>query len=108
MADANLCWLMDWYVRECNGDWEHSYGVKIDTLDKPGWTIEIDLRETSLEGCSFASQQGEPANDLDEWRKLGGWWIAESNSFRFKAICGSTDLAAIIEVFREWAENHSD
>lgn len=39
---------MNWYVRECDDDWEHSYGVKIDTLDNPGWTIAIDLRETSL------------------------------------------------------------
>lgn len=58
MADENLNWLMNWYVRECNNDWEHSYGVKIDTLDNPGWTIEIDLRETSLEGRSFESKHG--------------------------------------------------
>jgi len=29
--------IQDWYRRQCDGDWEHSYGVKIETLDNPGW-----------------------------------------------------------------------
>lgn len=69
MANGNLEWLMNWYVRKCNNDWEHSFGVKIDTLDNPGWTVEIDLRETCLEGCPFESKHGEIACDLDEWQK---------------------------------------
>ena len=32
----------DWYLSQCNGDWEHAYGVKIDTLDNPGWTLEVE------------------------------------------------------------------
>ncbi len=24
--------LCSWYSQKCNGDWEHSYGVSIDTL----------------------------------------------------------------------------
>ena len=102
MADVNLDWLMNWYVHECNNDWEHSYGIKIDTLDNPGWTIEIDLRETSLEGCPFESNQGEPAGNLDEWRELGSWWTANADGVRFKAACGPTDLLTVIGVFREW------
>ena len=105
MADLNLDWLMNWYVRECNNDWEHSYGVKIDTLDNPGWTMVIDLRETQLEGRSFKSKHGEPSGDLDEWRELGSWWTADADGVRFKAACGPTDLSAVIGVFREWVEN---
>ena len=32
--------LQKWYKSQCNGDWEHSFGIKIETLDNPGW-IEI-------------------------------------------------------------------
>ena len=35
--------LQEWYVAQCDGDWEHSYGVKIDTLDNPGWSLKVDL-----------------------------------------------------------------
>lgn len=94
--------MMNWYVREYNNDWEHSYGVKIDTLDNPGWTIEIDLRETSMEGRPFEAKHGEVADDLDEWRKLGSWWSADADGVRFKASCGPTDLSAVIGLFREW------
>jgi hypothetical protein len=39
----NTAWLAEWYIKNCNGDWEHQYGVKIETLDNPGWHVEIDL-----------------------------------------------------------------
>jgi len=26
--------LQDWYLAQCNGDWEHEFGIKIDTLEK--------------------------------------------------------------------------
>lgn len=41
--------LQQWYEAECNGDWEHSFGVKIETLDNPGWIVTIDLTETAWE-----------------------------------------------------------
>lgn len=28
--------LERWYAAQCNGDWEHTYGVKIGYLDNPG------------------------------------------------------------------------
>jgi len=40
--------LQDWYFAQCNGDWEHRYGVTISTLDNPGWTLEVDLTNTCL------------------------------------------------------------
>ena len=38
MTDDSLNWLMQWYLGECNNDWEHTYGVEIGTLDNPGWS----------------------------------------------------------------------
>ena len=31
--------LQRWYVAQCDGEWEHAYGVEIGTLDNPGWSI---------------------------------------------------------------------
>ncbi|MBL7662724.1 immunity 53 family protein, partial [bacterium] len=49
--------LGDWYMSQCDGDWEHSYGVVIETLDNPGWRIKIDLAETRLSGRFFDAVQ---------------------------------------------------
>jgi hypothetical protein len=45
--------LTGWYQAQCNGDWEHQYGVRIETLDNPGWLVKIDLVGTSLEAARF-------------------------------------------------------
>ena len=46
---TGLSLLEEWYVSQCNGDWEHSGGVKIDTLENPGWSISINVDETRAE-----------------------------------------------------------
>lgn len=106
MSDENLAWLMHWYLAQCNDDWEHSYGVKIDSLDNPGWTIKIDLRDTGLQGRPFERvERGEIASDLEEWRSLGSWLVADLNGDVFDVACGPLDLPAAIQVFRDWAES---
>jgi hypothetical protein len=105
MSDDNLTWLIRWYLGECNDDWEHSYGLKIDTLDNPGWTLKIDLRETNLQSRPFTRvEHGEPSDDLEEWRTLGSWWVADVRDQTFEAACGPLDLPSAIRVFREWVE----
>lgn len=44
-------WIQNWFQNQCNSDWEHDYGIKIETLDNPGWSIEIDLNDTNLNIC---------------------------------------------------------
>ena len=48
-----LQWVQQQYEQQCDGDWEHSYGIKIESLDNPGWIIKIDLEDTKLEGYSI-------------------------------------------------------
>ena len=45
-----------WYASQCGGDWEHHFGVKIDTLDNPGWRVVIDLVGTNLDAMVFAER----------------------------------------------------
>jgi immunity protein 53 of polymorphic toxin system len=60
-----LEWLQRWYGAQCNGRWEHAYGVRIDTLDNPGWRVSIDLKETRASGARMVplvTDRGE-----DDW-----------------------------------------
>jgi len=34
--------ISEWYASKCDGDWEHMYGVRIETTDNPGWLAQID------------------------------------------------------------------
>jgi len=97
----SLARLQDWYIQQCDGDWEHSYGVRIETLDNPGWNLEIDLVDTQLEGKPF-----EPVNYgmFDEVETSGNEWIfckVEDN--KFSAGGGPHKLNEIINVFLHWA-----
>lgn len=106
MNDDSLHWLMNWYLGQCDNDWEHTYGVEIGTLDNPGWTLKIDLTETPLVGRAFTKVlHGEPTDDLDEWRRTGSWWVADVKDDKFEAACGPLDLPSIIGVFRQWVES---
>ena len=42
-SGSALALLQEWYSSQCDGEWEHSYGVKIDALDNPGWVVKIDV-----------------------------------------------------------------
>ncbi len=88
--------LQDWYLRQCNGDWEHEYGIKIDTIDNPGWSLQIDLSGTTLTGKTFEKIR----RDVDE----NNWvhcWVAEN---KFQAGGGPLNLGDLIKEFVEWAE----
>lgn len=73
--------LQEWYSDQCNGDWEHSYGIKIDTLDNPGWILRIDLNETEWEQVSIPMERAF-SNDHD-------WMQFQVSNSRYEA-CGDT------------------
>lgn len=105
MINDNLAWLSQWYLSQCDNDWEHSYGVKIDTLDNPGWSLKIDLTDTPMQGRPFQREEhGEISGDLDEWRQTGSWWVARVDGNTFDVACGPLDLSAAVGVFRRWVD----
>ena len=105
MSGDDLTWLSQWFLSECNNDWEHGTGIRIETLDNPGWHIRINLEDTLLEGRSFEPvSHGEINDDLDEWHRTGSWWRASVEGDHFKATCGPLDLGSVIAIFRQWAE----
>ncbi len=57
--------LQSWYGENCDGRWEHQYGVLIETLDNPGWKVVIDLVGTDLESMQMESIVEE--NNESDW-----------------------------------------
>ena len=82
--------LQNWYKNHCDGDWEHSFQIKIETLDNPGWNLKIDLEGTSLEFAEV--EQAEDKGEFD-------WYIIKSENKRFIASGDSQKLNFLIEYF---------
>jgi len=98
----NLEKLQEWYLKQCNGKWEHTRGIKIDSLDNPGWLVQIDLIGTALEGKRFKEilegidKNGHPDSDI--------WIHCKVIGNKFKGAGDPTKLDRIIEIFLMWAE----
>ncbi|MFA0964299.1 immunity 53 family protein [Roseivirga sp. BDSF3-8] len=59
----NILFIQNWFASQCDGDWEHDYGVKIETIDNPGWSVEIDLKDTVNETLSIEYQLMEKSKN---------------------------------------------
>ena len=84
----------------CNGDWEHQYGVHLETLDNPGWHISIDLSDTDLEDKPFTEISygvGEESEPDDE-----NWITCRVKEKTFHGYGGPNKLDEIITLFLEW------
>ncbi len=95
-----LAWLSAWYRSRCNEEWEHSYGITIDTLDNPGWTIRIDLAETPLEDLDllFDANPGMAAE--------GEWYVYQIKDGIFDGSGDPDKLETLILAFKEiWESN---
>lgn len=49
----DLQWVQNWYQSQCDGDWEHEYGIMIETVDNPGWYLTVNLIGTECENFEF-------------------------------------------------------
>ncbi len=85
-----------WYATQCDGDWEHTYGVSIGTLDNPGWRLEVDLRDTPLDGVPF----DEVKDNYDHERDWMRCWIEGAV---FNGACGPLRLGDMLQVFLDWS-----
>ncbi len=103
--------LQDWYLAQCNGDWEHEFGISISTLDNPGWHLMIQLGYSLLEDQSFAAvRYGNPniridsqSNELPETPVFGNWVECSVKDNVFHGSGGALKLGEIIGIFLKWA-----
>jgi hypothetical protein len=106
----DLEWLEQWYAAQCVGDWAEDRGVKIETLDNPGWLLKVDLRGTDLEGRmadALVHRSGEPPSASNG--NLGGevWMDCSVRGGQFIGAGDPGKLRAILRCFRTWAEQNS-
>jgi hypothetical protein len=99
MKNDSLEALLQWYQAQCDGTWEHQYGITIDTLDNPGWSLRIDVTETALEGVPFTAVEHQLEN-------VQSWWRCWRDGDIFHAACGARNLQATIDIFNQWATNN--
>lgn len=83
--------LENWYAQECDGDWEHTYGIRIETLDNPGWMLTIDLEDTKWHDLTIA-------RTIDE-RTSTDWVQHEAGARRYLALGGAHNLEEMIDKF---------
>jgi len=93
----SLSELERWYASQCNGDWEHSYGVKIDTLDNPGWRVQIDLHGTDRQDAEL--ERVKIARTDADWIT---YWVEKK---QFNIACGATNLTEAVQIFIRWFES---
>lgn len=91
-----LEWIEEWYELQCNEDWEHIYGIKLETLDNPGWKLEISLMDTALEEKLF--------KQIEIARSETDWFHCRIEECVFKGYGGTRNLQDILRTFKEWAE----
>jgi hypothetical protein len=90
-----LAELQHWYATQTDTDWEHSYGIRIETLDNPGWRVEIDLADTELFEHPF-----DEVSDLESAQE---WIICRVEAGKFTGSAGPLMLEEIIRTFLRWA-----
>lgn len=83
--------LQAWYAARCDGEWEETYGVVLETLDNPGWMLTVDLADTQWEGLALERVLLEHAED--DWLD---YCVAD---FQFSGSCSPTRLAELVAAF---------
>ncbi len=92
--------LCRWYQTQCDGDWEHAFGVRLSTLDNPGWRVKIDLADTCLELRAFDSLKIE--RSTDDW--IHADIRTENGRTIWSAAGGPGNLEEMITLFIDWAD----
>lgn len=93
----NLIELENWYKNQCNGDWEHEFGIKIENLDNPGWRLLVPLDRTCLEEKSFTTFEVD--------RTETDWIYCKKADGYFKGYGGTHNLDELIALFLSFANS---
>ena len=109
MTDG-LTWLQKWYSEHCDGKWEHDFGITMETIDNPGWSLTVCVEGTELASAIFEPVKTE-RSEMD-WvqcrvteRETRPSTLAPSRNYRrFEGFGGATNLSEIIGIFRTWVE----
>ena len=89
--------LERWYKAQCNHKWEHQWGVRISTIDNPGWSVTIDLNETDKANELFKAMKIE-VSDTD-------WLHCWKEGTKFEGRGDSNKLEVILDCFLKFVDS---
>ncbi|MBM0256348.1 Imm53 family immunity protein [Micromonospora sp. 4G55] len=93
---SDLTFLQSWFKRNCDEDWEHEYGIRVESTDNPGWSVEVDLVDTDVEGRLLSRQKLTP--------DAGRWAWVWSDGDCFHGACDPLSLDVVLRQFRAFVE----
>lgn len=99
ILENKIEWIQNWYKSNCIEAWAEEFGIKIETLDNPGWIVRIDLLGTDLENKSFTEVDERNRSDTD-------WLHCSIKEWQFVGAGGVQNLDEILGVFIKWVESH--
>jgi immunity protein 53 of polymorphic toxin system len=73
---------------------KHSFGVKIDTLDNPGWQAQIDLQDTKKQNLVLERIRIDRTET--DWIE---YWVEKK---QFQIACGPLNLTESLDIFVSW------
>jgi hypothetical protein len=100
-----LAELQEWYLAQCNEDWEHTYGVSIGTLDNPGWSFTVELTGTDLETVNFVERSYGVG--VDGHASGNEWLICKVENRKFIGYGGPRKLEEMMTIFLSWATENA-
>jgi hypothetical protein len=89
--------LQDWYFAQCDGEWEHRYGIEIINIDNPGWCLSIDLEKAYLADVPFPEYRENYDNETE-------WLTCNKSQGKWGGTGGPRQLERIIRIFLDWAQ----
>jgi hypothetical protein len=91
--------LEEWFRTWCDGEWENSNGITIESTDNPGWWVKIDLKGTDLGAETFTEVvEGERSDDPQP-----PWLRCYIENGVFNGAGDVSKLEAILNIFLSWA-----
>jgi hypothetical protein len=99
MEDA-LTRIEQWYASQCDGSWEHQYGLRIETIDNPGWRVHIDLSGTQLRYRTL--------DEMSVDRTETNWLRWRAGDGKFEGFGGPGNLKELLHKFLEWGDQGPD
>ena len=96
MGQEILKWLEAWYRKQCDGDWEHEYGIEIKNIDNPGWMVVIDLIGTEEENLTMEKISIDNGDN--------DWYFIEVKEKKFHGVGDPDKLYTILETFKNIVE----
>lgn len=97
-----LTYLQQWYLAQCDGDWENYLGAGFRVTDDPGWWLNVNLTWTDLEGTAPERKvvHRSPSDWIETWPGPSSGYSPTPN---FQAAGGPMNLEEMLQAFQDFA-----